>query len=234
MIYLEISDGHIREFNLLKSYLKSINEPYEVVFKKDIERNKIKVTKDDVADGTIQFIYDILKKSNKQIPVIDSYPQELNKFLYRTVVKTKLFQVSDSFTGFIKPAEDLKKWTGFVINNISEFYYIRQHNRNTIVYISSIVNFVTEWRFYVINKQIAARGNYDGDKNIFCDENVVQEAITLLENTPSAFCIDFGVLDTGKTALVEYNDAFSVGWYLDDQIDVYFELIKTRFQELMQ
>ena len=51
------------------------------------------------------------------------------------------------------------------------------------------------------------------------------------ENSPKAYCLDAGVLSTGETALIEVNDAFSVGIYNMPK-NVYAELLITRWNEL--
>jgi hypothetical protein len=48
---------------------------------------------------------------------------------------------------------------------------------------------------------------------------------------PWAYCLDVGVLDTGETALVEMNDAFSIGMY-EGMEACYPDLLTTRWQEL--
>lgn len=49
---------------------------------------------------------------------------------------------------------------------------------------------------------------------------------------PSAYAIDFGVLDTGETALIVVNDGFSVGAYDDVDAGTYWDVIAMRWQEL--
>ncbi len=51
------------------------------------------------------------------------------------------------------------------------------------------------------------------------------------ENSPKAYCIDVGVLNTGETALIEVNDAFSVGIYSMSK-ELYANLLMTRWNEL--
>ena len=45
------------------------------------------------------------------------------------------------------------------------------------------------------------------------------------------YCLDIGVLGNGETALVEMNDAFSIGMY-DGMESCYPELLITRWKEL--
>ena len=50
-------------------------------------------------------------------------------------------------------------------------------------------------------------------------------------NNPKAYCIDVGILDNGETALIEINDAFSIGKYSMSN-EVYAELLITRWNEI--
>lgn len=49
---------------------------------------------------------------------------------------------------------------------------------------------------------------------------------------PAAYGIDFGVLASGETALVEANEGFSLGAYQIES-SLYTELLFTRWQELL-
>lgn len=50
-------------------------------------------------------------------------------------------------------------------------------------------------------------------------------------DSPKAYCLDVGVLDTGETALIEINDAFSCGSY-SMSAETYGDLLTTRWDEL--
>jgi hypothetical protein len=49
---------------------------------------------------------------------------------------------------------------------------------------------------------------------------------------PSAYGIDFGVLSTGQTALVEFNDGYALGAYKISS-SAYTDLLLTRWNELV-
>ncbi|WP_435592932.1 ATP-grasp domain-containing protein [Nocardia sp. bgisy118] len=51
-------------------------------------------------------------------------------------------------------------------------------------------------------------------------------------NAPRAYGIDFGVLATGETALIEANDGHALGAY-DIAADLYTELVVQRWSELL-
>lgn len=234
MIYLEPANPRIREYNLLKQYLKERGIVSDIAFRKDIERGRTIITSDDICDGTVEFIHAVLKSMNKPIPVVDSYPEQLRSYLHRWIRETKIKDIPEDFVGFIKPKSQIKLFTGFVSEGIDDRYTLKQFSKHTPVYLSQIVEWKSEFRYYVIHDKIEAIGNYDGDESIVPDIEVVEEAISKLKDYPSAYCIDFGVLSTGETALVEYNDAYAVGWYLDNDIDIYWKLISTRFKEMVK
>lgn len=233
MIYLEPVNAHIREFNLVRKYLSDSGIKYDMALKSDIRKGKIKISCDDICDGTVEFIHLALKSVGKKIPVVDSYPEELHPYLHRWIWETTIENIPGDYVGFIKPKDSIKLFTGFVSNSIDDRYILKQFSKHNRVYLSQIVEWKSEFRYYVIENKIEAIGNYDGNETIIPDIEIVKEAISKIKNPPAAFCIDFGVLSTGETALVEYNDAYAVGWYLDGDIDIYWKLISTRFKELV-
>lgn len=248
-VYLEAVNSRIREFNLVRNYCIDNKLPYEIITTKDIQRNRLQLRADWIFDGTVEFIHTVLTYFNKPFPVVDTYPEILHPYLLRKVRKITLGQLPEDFQGFIKPAVEVKKFTGFVANDYSEIISKTSHcSKNTEVYLSDFVKFISETRYYVLNGRVISVGHYDGDVEKCPNQIVVREAIDKLQTTnpPSAYCIDFGLLDDGRTALVEYNDCYAVGWYIDpvvdivfgddrdEKIEVYLRLISTRFAELME
>jgi hypothetical protein len=72
------------------------------------------------------------------------------------------------------------------------------------------------------------------DENIKIDLNEVNKALqSLWDNNYkfNNFVIDFGVLDNGKTALVEMGEGYSMGAYDVDPKD-YFKLVTNWFKEI--
>ena len=63
------------------------------------------------------------------------------------------------------------------------------------------------------------------------NSSVVEQMVKDFVSAPSAYCLDVGVLGTGETALVEMNDAFSIGMY-EGMESCYPELLITRWKEL--
>ncbi len=66
--------------------------------------------------------------------------------------------------------------------------------------------------------------------------NMVKTAIKDFENSDErtdAYGIDFGILKSGETALVEWNDGYALGSYGLDK-EIYTDLILSRWEEILQ
>jgi hypothetical protein len=93
---------------------------------------------------------------------------------------------------------------------------------------------LSEYRVFVIRGNIVGTKHYAGDSSIDVDESIVNQAIELLEQSSqktAAYAADFGVLATGQTAVVEWNDGYSLGSYGLDRA-IYTDLLITRWCEL--
>ena len=168
----------------------------------------------------------------------NDYPKCLNKYLHRKIwessikdIKAELFNEYIINPIFIKPKNKLKKFTGFIIKSIDDLNKINNAGDSTKVICSEPVNFISEYRCPVINGEIKDLCYYSGDSNIKIDKSIVQKMVKEFLNSPKAYCIDVGVLSSGETALIEVNDAFSIGIYSMSK-EVYAELLITRWNEI--
>ncbi len=94
------------------------------------------------------------------------------------------------------------------------------------------VKFISEYRIPVINGEIRDCCYYVGEKTGL-DMSVVEAAVKDFKECNKAYCIDFGVLSTGETTLIEVNDAYGIGCYTMNP-ETYAELLMTRWDELME
>lgn len=74
-----------------------------------------------------------------------------------------------------------------------------------------------------------------GNDSISLNLTEVEEAICRFEaasERTNGYGIDFGVLQNGETALIEWNDGYALGSYgIDDEL--YTDLIIARWEEMM-
>jgi hypothetical protein len=100
------------------------------------------------------------------------------------------------------------------------------------VWCSELVDFVSEYRVYVCEREIVGIKHYSGDFRIFVDPKAIDAALLAYTTQPSAFGIDFGVTRDGRTLIVEQNDGFSLGSYGLHPV-TYAKLLETRWLELL-
>jgi len=122
-------------------------------------------------------------------------------------LESKLIQ-GDFSPIFIKPATRRKRFTGFILDSEYELSQVYGVPRQEKLLCSEVVNWVSEYRVYVVNSEIRSINFYDGDPKFEVDLKTIQLAIKTLDEAKESYAgyaIDFGVLDSGITALVEMN-----------------------------
>lgn len=151
-------------------------------------------------------------------PPID-IPKELEYSTKRKIEigTIKHFYDNGTFPLFVKPMKP-KLFTGMVVSSKDELEYLScldMGGYETEIITSSVVNFVSEYRVYVIDGVIADCRRYAGSYEIYPDMNFIKEVIKKENYTsqPIGYAIDFGVTDIGETMLIEVNDGYSIGSY---------------------
>lgn len=230
------------EEQLIFEHATSLKLPIEFASMKQMERNKVELSDSCLVVGPVRFIKHALRRLGKQIPEHNPYPECLRKFLHRQVrfersLKTVLAEIESGKTLFVKPAKGWKRFTGFVCDNPFD-YRFRNASKNDPVWVSEPVVFKSEWRVYVANwANLAICPSPTNEKYAEQpDPEVIDECIDILYESGidiDGFAIDFGVLSTGETALVELNDGFSVGAY-GIPAPCYYELVSSRWSQLIK
>lgn len=200
---------------------------------------------DDVPVGSVEFVRRVMRLKGIPEPESLSYPGPLVPYLRRSLIRQRIGDLSPESPVFVKPVK-VKQFTGFVLRPGQAFEHYDEHDQEQLssthrlagdveVYTSEVVEFLSEWRFYVQRQNIIGCARYDAhgaDVAPEPDRMVVAEAVTRFEG-PAAYAIDFGVLANGETALVEVNDAWAIGLYgrcLEPR--AYLDMLATRWAEL--
>lgn len=171
-------------------------------------------------------------------PNID-YPDCLKPFLGREIRTTTLGNVwarynDEGPTIFIKPRNEQKLFTGHTVSRFRDILRTSSLDRDTEVYESDPVEFLSEYRYYVHHHKVVSMGHYRGDALLYPDPEVVRDAVNTFRDhgAPVAYGIDFGRTSDGKTLLVEVNDGFALGSY--GMLPVAYSLfIEDRWDELL-
>ena len=237
MNYLQLNDkgklGHDEQ--KLADYFSEGR--YTTFYKKHFLQNRFHLYAVDFIACEIPVMFNAMKKC-KILYKHDDYPEPLQKYLKRRIwegslgyMKDKAFNSELSKSVFIKPKDKLKKFTGFVLNSLDDWFLTDGASDSTRIICSDPVKWVTEYRIPVINGEARDYCNYFGDPNVMVDKSVVNDMVKAWTDSPKAYCLDVGVLDNGETALIEVNDAFSCGSY-NMSSQTYGELLVTRWNEL--
>lgn len=172
--------------------------------------------------GSVEFVREYMVSHNIKEPFVNPYPINRFRFLKRDVSFRCGINGRDLHERFfIKPVK-LKLFTGFVFDSRAEYYddFTREQlevlskHPSCDYWVSDVVEFTSEWRYYIQEENIIGYARYDD-----CDYEtpepkigIVQEYINLLD-IKHPYVLDFGILLNGDTALVEYNDAWAIGLY---------------------
>lgn len=182
----------------------------------------IDLTEETIVCGYVGDVRRAFKRLNcQELPNVD-YPKELREYLGRNVRADKLGNVrysTDRF--FLKPVMQ-KEFSGFVYTNTaSDRLRIVTVPDESDVWISDIVNFVSEYRVFVMYGLPVGIRWYKGDPFVKPDKQVIKDAVErwtmdgnyVRNDVPHACTLDFGVTADDKTLVIEANDGFAFGGY---------------------
>lgn len=195
--------------------------------------------------GSVEFVGAAMALARIAQPRPDPYPLELAGWLHRQITITTAFSALSSRNPlFLKPADLVKAFDGFVLRPSEppdehggvQLAALRSLAPDTRVFVCQPVEFLSEWRFYVLAGRILECGRYDpdgADDAPTPDERSVQAAITAYGRR-GAYALDMGVLTNGATALVEVNDAWATGLYAGALTPAaYYTWLASRWVELV-
>ena len=149
-----------------------------------------------------------LKVAGLENLVPDTYPPELLHLFGRKITKTKP-NLIEAFPCFVKPAGNDKSFDGTVVKSKSELLELIPCHLAE-VYVSEVVNFEVEYRLFLGNERLYARGFYQGEESIPFDSIAEGTVSRIIEVIGSKFCsIDIGYV-RGEWLIVEVNPPFSL------------------------
>lgn len=171
-------------------------------------------------------------------PGIDAPHQHLPSYLGRKVVEMSFSDVEDysqiqgAFPFFIKPLHDHKLFTGYVVKSKHDLLQSKLRcKQDTKLIVSECVEFISEYRCFVLGGELVGSKNYTGDFRVSPDYSIIENAIRDYSAQPAAYSIDFGVTADGRTLLIEMNDGFVLSAYGLNKI-VYCKMLEARWDEI--
>lgn len=165
-------------------------------------------------------------------PTLD-YPDELAGFLGRRLRRTNV-KTARELTGqrlFIKPVEH-KLFGGFVTTGtFDDQLRLGSYSENEELWLGDVVDFVSEYRCFVLRGEVIAVHWYRGDWSVAIRRSVVEAAVEAYGSAPVAYTLDFGATRDGRTLLVEVNDGYAMGTY-GLRAELYAAMLEARWEEL--
>jgi len=242
--YLQYSGrGPLRhEEQLLKAECDRLGLPVILYTRKNIERRNLPLSRETFIAGDMPVMHGAMRQLGIEVPEPNDYPASLRGFMHRRVWKSTLEAVEQGISlnmgepVFAKPAERRKSFTGKVFSSHADFAAVGSASRRQEVWCSEVVSWLAEFRIYVIGERIVDIDHYAGDPAVSPDQRVIEEALITYRQSgeaPSAYGIDFGVLASGQTALIEANDGYALGAY-SIEARPYAELVMRRWSELLE
>lgn len=186
----------------------------------------------DILVGGMGVVRQRLHAMGRGVPDLD-YPDELSHYLGRRIWKSTIDTVSsssDTWPVFVKPCEG-KRFTGRLVKGAGDLLGLRTTKDDADIYCSDPVNFLREWRCFVLNGQILDIMPYRGDWRCHYDPKIPERMVSEFRAAPAGYVLDIGMTDDGRTLLVEANDGYSLGTY-GLEPHKYARLIAARWAEL--
>jgi hypothetical protein len=189
--------------------------------------------------GSVESLMAAFKQMSVFAPLPDYYPGPLLTHLHRKVWLGFIADVEASIISdrpvFAKSL-DWKKITGQVFDQSSGWSIISEHSSTLPMWLSKPVTWMVEYRVYVLDNKVIAIIDYDGDESIKLDMEVIENAVSSLNDAgiaPASYAFDWGVLCTGETALIEMNDGWAIGAYSGLLAKDYFNFLKVRWDQII-
>lgn len=185
--------------------------------------------------GSIDAMTYILNKAGKNFTHLD-YPKSLAKYIERKIIKQTKKEFIDQFQidnepKFIKPVRT-KLFDGVIFKDMAQMGYLRDVDDNEEIYVSDIIEILSEYRLFVHKGKVIYSANYSGDWSLNVKWTIAQLFASNYKDKPIAFCIDVAILENKRVEIMEISDFWAIagyGLYCED----YASMLKDRYWEII-
>ena len=237
-VYIQKQGHRIASENGFAAALGFAQMGYNIVeADESVTYNKLSEDKSAMAVGGINYIRGAFHHLGINQPQIDNPHIHLPQYLGREVCEATWSEIEqiDIFPFFIKPLEDHKLFTGYVVKTPQELLHakLRGVKSDSKTVLSECVEFISEFRCFVFEGKLVGCKNYAGDFRVLPDFDIIESAIVDYNEQPAGYSIDFGVTSDGKTLLIEMNDGFGLSAYGLNKI-IYCKILEARWDEILK
>lgn len=189
--------------------------------------------------GAVRVVESAFRKLGIVVPPADNLPDCLAKYRGREIWTSTWGELQQGLqaTGideplFVKPLKRNKSFPAFTLYHASDVDLAPEIDPSDQVLVSQVVEFVSEWRCFVLRGEVVDLCRYDGRVFDYPDPKIVQQGVADYSAiAPEGYGIDFGVLDDGRTVLVEANEGCSLNPYGLEAM-TYSEILEVRWLQL--
>jgi hypothetical protein len=216
------------------AYLGFKNRGTKIILFEDID--KVPVSKHNFIIAKIEPTVQYLRKMDINPIRGLNIPEDLMIFAGRNIsVMTMESFINDCPVPiFVKPHTEVKQFpAGVITKSENKKIFLGSYDPDTLVQTSSLIDIASEYRGFVIDKELKSLNIYSGDFRYYPDVSIIEKAISLYKDAPIGYTIDFCVTRDHKTLLVECNDGWSIGSYGCDS-KIYTTLLIKRWLELIK
>ena len=167
-------------------------------------------------NATIQFF----EQAGVKTPKYLGYPIQLKSYLGRNIHENlygDLIHSETTFPYFIKPSNEVKLFTGDIIEKRSDLELLKEFSPgikdDTEIYVSETIDIVSEYRCFIFENDLKGIQYYLGDFRKYPNTEIVDQMVKDYTSSPVAYTLDVGVTADGDTILVEVNDMWAIGSY---------------------
>lgn len=172
----------------------------------------------DIVVGGIQLAHRAMARVGAPVPALDSIPAPLAPFAGRRLWRATMADVRAAAARgeavFVKPVPQRHKlFGGHVAQGFGDLARTAHIGDDEPVDCAEPVDFVSEYRGFVLHGALMGLRHYKGDPLAFPDAATIRAAMAAFTPAPASYALDVGVARSGATLVVEINDGYSSGAY---------------------
>lgn len=196
-------------------------------------------TNKDICVGSVQACRKFFELIGVDTPKYLGYPEELDKYYLRKIWSSTFKDIS-WYPIFIKPRNDVKLFTGMVIDTSKDHLFVSDYypeiTPDLEIYCSDVLEFASEYRCFISKGELKGIHWYSGDFKITLDSGmikIIEKMIKDYKSAPTAYTLDVGIIenDVNELALIEINDFWAIGSYGMDA-KIYTRMTIDRMEEI--
>ena len=202
---------------------------YTLVSFEDVKNGEFdSLIKNNLFVGSVEFMTEVFNRvdiEQPRLPINNLRPYE----------EMKLKDFKYEYPVFIKP-KSIKAFTGFVVDDYSKSM-LNTLDKELDIIIQQVINFNSEWRFYIFRNKIVDIRHYSGrmDINLIGAVNNFNKLDdSTFKNFPETFVMDIGFYnDSDSYTIIEFNDMWAIGNYGIPN-DLYVRMLKDRYFDIIK